>query len=61
MRATIIPTELHVRHADPDDDTWTHTASFEDEEGSEVSVLLSGDMFQQLWAACEKPDVVEPE
>lgn len=59
MRATIIPTEIHVRHAAPGDDGWTHTVSAEDEEGGEVTLLLSSELFQKLWDGCESPDVTE--
>ena len=59
MRTTMTPVKITVQHADPGDDGWTHTLDAEDENGASVALLLSGDVFQQLWAACESPETVD--
>lgn len=59
MRLTMTPAKIRLQHAESGDEGWTHTLDAEDENGASVALLLSANVFQQLWAACERPEAPE--
>lgn len=52
------PKRITIQHVDPTDG-WMYTLIIEGDNGSSVSILLSDENLQQLWKACENPEVEE--
>jgi len=59
MNATMVPVTVKVQHTDDHAEDWIATLHAEDDTGASISLLLSNDVFQQLWAACEHPETAD--